>query len=227
MLLQIATIPRYAWYVTAVWVGSAKSRLLNTVSMMPTILGMTAAYIVKTQKKENKGYIMKSFIFAMILALVPSVAAAYDGDRHYREGWARVINVEEDFHYVTRYVTRDICDRGYRRDRHYRRDSNGNVVGAIIGGVVGSRFGDGNGQIASTIVGAAVGSSIGDRHDRDNRRYRGYDRGRYHDGMVCYTVEEPITEKIHNGWIVEYSYRGRIGVYRSRSYPQGRYVRLY
>lgn len=37
----------------------------------------------------------------------------------------------------------------------------GQIIGAIAGGVIGSRFGGGNGRIATTAAGAVVGSVIG------------------------------------------------------------------
>jgi hypothetical protein len=37
----------------------------------------------------------------------------------------------------------------------------GNVGGAIVGGVIGSRFGQGDGRLVSTAIGAVVGSMIG------------------------------------------------------------------
>ncbi len=39
----------------------------------------------------------------------------------------------------------------------------GTVIGAVAGGLIGSRFGHGGGQIAATIVGAAAGGYIGNR----------------------------------------------------------------
>lgn len=37
----------------------------------------------------------------------------------------------------------------------------GQAVGAVAGGVIGSRFGQGNGRLAATAVGAVVGSVVG------------------------------------------------------------------
>lgn len=39
----------------------------------------------------------------------------------------------------------------------------GTVGGAIVGGVIGSQFGEGSGQVAATIGGAIVGGFIGNQ----------------------------------------------------------------
>ncbi|NOT88219.1 MAG: glycine zipper 2TM domain-containing protein [Lysobacter sp.] len=73
-------------------------------------------------------------------------------------------------------------ESGYYRDesgRLYRGDSSSKttrtVIGAIVGGALGTQVGGGDGRTAATIAGAAIGAAIGGNSGRDNR-YEGYDR---------------------------------------------------
>lgn len=54
---------------------------------------------------------------------------------------------------------------------HYRHDSmspaTGQILGAVAGGVIGSRFGQGNGRVAASAAGAFLGSVIGGELARD------------------------------------------------------------
>lgn len=43
------------------------------------------------------------------------------------------------------------------------KQQTGTAVGAVAGGLIGSRFGGGGGQIAATVVGAGAGAVIGNQ----------------------------------------------------------------
>ena len=54
----------------------------------------------------------------------------------------------------------------YRAPRYARDDGNravGQTIGAIAGGVIGNRFGEGGGKAAATAVGAIIGGVVGGR----------------------------------------------------------------
>ncbi|HYG91414.1 MAG TPA: glycine zipper 2TM domain-containing protein [Azospirillum sp.] len=61
----------------------------------------------------------------------------------------------------------------------------GTVGGAVLGGLVGSRFGGGSGKIATTGIGAVLGglagSAIGSSIDRRNAEEERYERQRLSD----------------------------------------------
>lgn len=71
-------------------------------------------------------------------------------------------------------VYREAPPRRYYRDDapvRYRDEGmsrgTGQVLGAVAGGIVGSRFGDGNGRLAATAAGAVLGGLIGGELARD------------------------------------------------------------
>ena len=84
-------------------------------------------------------------------------------------------------------------DDGYYRDsngRLYRGGSdsnaNGTLIGALIGGALGTQAGTGDGRKAATIGGAVIGGAIGNNIDRNNNAYEYRDNS----GVVrrCRTV---------------------------------------
>lgn len=128
------------------------------------------------------------------------VAAQSYGSRHNdgtdtsRHAFARVTRVERMSNRNDRYgrdsYQRQECwnertnsnESGYYRDesgRLYREDSNNKttrtVIGAIVGGALGTQVGGGDGRTAATIAGAAIGAAVGS-NTGDRNRYAGYDR---------------------------------------------------
>jgi hypothetical protein len=88
-------------------------------------------------------------------------------------------------------------ESGYYRDesgRLYRGDSSSKttrtVIGAIVGGALGTQVGKGDGRTAATIAGAAIGAAVGG-NTGNNNRYEGYDRYSDNSGSErhCRTVD--------------------------------------
>lgn len=120
-------------------------------------------------------------------------------------------------------------DDGYYRDsdgRLYRQDSNtnGTVIGALIGGALGNQTGKGDGRKAATIGGAVIGGMIGNSIDKNNNAYEYRDNS----GVVrrCRTVVDYDTghDQIE-GYEVTYRYAGQ--TYQAfTTYRPGRTMRV-
>lgn len=150
-------------------------------------------------------FLMKRIVFTVLsLAVAASssglaAAQTYGSQNNYssettRHAFARVTRVERmsnrDGGYQSNPYQRQECwnertnsnESGYYRDesgRLYQGDSSSNttrtVIGAIIGGALGTQVGGGDGRTAATIAGAAIGAAVG-KNSGNNNRYVGYDR---------------------------------------------------
>lgn len=56
---------------------------------------------------------------------------------------------------------------GYSRHQDGMSTGTGQILGAVAGGVIGSRFGQGNGRLATTAIGAVLGGVVGGELARD------------------------------------------------------------
>jgi uncharacterized protein YcfJ len=114
---------------------------------------------------------------------------------------------------VTRQVERinvpvQECRTEYVRESVYenpQRSNSGGIVGAIAGGVIGSRFGGGNGRLIATAVGAGLGAVIGDRHSNRNNQLRQHVETRPVER--CSSIDR--WETVDRGYLVDYEYNGR------------------
>lgn len=63
-------------------------------------------------------------------------------------------------------LTREICDtQMMQQTTQAPAEHGGAILGTVIGGVIGSRFGGGNGRLAATALGAGIGAVAGSRND--------------------------------------------------------------
>jgi uncharacterized protein YcfJ len=129
------------------------------------------------------------------------------------ECWNERINGYEGGYY------RDSEGRLYRGDHH--DNTNGMIIGALIGGALGNTVGKGDGRTAATIGGAVIGGAIG-AHAGDHNDYEYRDNG----GVVrrCRTV---VTTDNNGpgGYNVTYTYAGQ--TYRAFTTQRpGRWIRV-
>jgi uncharacterized protein YcfJ len=99
--------------------------------------------------------------------------------------------------------------RGHRGGRSYTSP----ILGSIVGGVVGHQFGKGSGKTLLTVAGAVLGASVGNDVGQRGRRDHGYQqRARTYtvNEERCSTEDRYHTEERVDGYLVEYSYKGRI-----------------
>ena len=107
-------------------------------------------------------------------------------------------------------------ESGYYRDesgRLYRGDSSSKttstVIGAIVGGALGTQVGGSDGRTAATIAGAAIGAAVGGNIGNNNR-YEGYDRYSDNSGNErhCRTVGN-YDRRDRDHYRVNYTYAGK------------------
>ena len=169
-------------------------------------------------------------VVMMALLLAGTQAGAQDrgyaGDEsapssdNVKVAWADVLRVDPIYDRVRTNRSREVCDDVPVE----RRVDNGNraagtVLGAIVGGVLGSTVGKGDGRRAATVAGAVVGGAVG------NNVARGDDR--YVDGVErhCRIVDDGADEERVVAYDVQYRYRG--DVYMSRlNYDPGDRLRV-
>ena len=134
--------------------------------------------------------------------------------------WADVLRVDPIYDRVQTSSAREECD-DVPVDRHVDNGNRaaGTVLGAIVGGVLGSTVGKGDGRRAATVAGAVVGGAVGNNAARgDDGYYRDTERR-------CRVVQDAAAERRVVAYDVQYRYRG--DVYMSRlSYDPGARLRV-
>jgi uncharacterized protein YcfJ len=142
----------------------------------------------------------------------------YQGGAEY--DYARVVDVEPLTRRIRVSEPRRECwnetrvDNGPYYNGPDRNRGVSTVVGAVIGGVLGSQVGHGRGRDAATVAGAVIGGAIG----RDQAQKRAAQRGYGGPPVREYTVERcevrhvDSWEERTDGYRVTYMYNGRKGV---------------
>jgi uncharacterized protein YcfJ len=173
---------------------------------------------------------MKFVVGAVALLLAGTGAGAQDrgyaGDEpapssdNVKVAWADVLRVDPIVDRVRTSDPREVCDDV--PVEHRIEDGNraaGTVLGAIVGGVLGSTVGKGDGRRAATVAGAVVGGAVGNNVARSDDRYvNGVERH-------CRMVDDGVEQERVVAYDVQYRYRG--DVYMSRlSYDPGDRLRV-
>jgi uncharacterized protein YcfJ len=138
-----------------------------------------------------------SFIAVGLMAFAGSVSAQgydyqYQRDANTRQVFGRVVSIGRPIidivpigrHCRGRYDRYDRYDGGYEQRRNHSSLNGGTVLGAIVGGAVGSQVGDGSGRDLAMIAGGAIGATVGNDMNRRNRDRYEEPRGR-HRGRDC------------------------------------------
>ncbi len=160
-----------------------------------------------------------AIILGLAVLLTSGIATAgHRGNSFYDQ--ARVIDVKPIYQQTTGAVPRQHCwnEQVYYQEQGDDYDYLPTLTGAIIGGVVGSQFGNGHGQDAATIAGVLLGGAIG-YNIGNNRNDDGYStverRCEYRDD---YRSREQLV-----GYRVKYRYKGKVFHTRTRERP-GRWI---
>lgn len=163
-------------------------------------------------------------VVAPRLAAVDAPRVAYadvidvDPVRRSSPRYATVVAVDPVRETSTTSSPREICDDVVVQERLPERDGNvgGTAVGAIIGGLVGSRVGHGDGRKLATVAGAVGGGFIGNRVDRRHVGGRVVDRVE----QQCHTVTDTSQSSRTVAYTVTYrNPDGTVGTQRMRSRP--------
>ena len=161
---------------------------------------------------------MKRTLLGLTIALTLPFAAANaeHGNTSIERG--RVLDATPIYQVVQVPESREVC---YDEEVRYRRPTSAapTILGAIVGGAVGNRIGDGNGRRAMTVAGAALGAAVG--HDAARRRGHGYTQVETH----CEVRRDYRDEERIVGYRVDYEYNGQVYTTRTDRDP-GRYIDL-
>ena len=127
--------------------------------------------------------------------------------------WARVLHANPV--YDTYQSEECYEERYYYQEHGTNHHGNGaEVVGAIIGGVVGHQFGDGRGKDLATVGGAVIGAAIG--HDISKNSHNDVTVSSQH-ARTEYHCEPGYQRLI--GYDVKYRYRGHTYFHRMHDHP--------
>ncbi|HJR68517.1 MAG TPA: glycine zipper 2TM domain-containing protein [Gammaproteobacteria bacterium] len=178
----------------------------------------------------------KTFLATAVLSFLGATAAMADDGRpgrgrgnaygHYRSGpaviSARVVDVEPLVRHVTVNRPREQCwDEIVREPVRPYGVAGPTAAGTIIGAAIGRQFGSGNDRDALTVLGAVAGGAVA--HQRAVRNGAGATR----DVAVqrCEVVNDRVTERIVDGYLVTYRLDGRNYRMRTDRRP-GNWVQL-
>ena len=124
--------------------------------------------------------------------------------------WARVIDAVPVYKHVP--VTQQVCTT-QEVFVTPQKSGAGALMGAIAGGVIGSRFGKGGGNSAATAVGIIGGAMVGDRMEA---------RPIGHNQLVRHCRNETTYQSVAAGYRVTYEYAGKHYEVRTSDHPGAR-----
>jgi uncharacterized protein YcfJ len=145
----------------------------------------------------------KLLFFVALGSLVYAPVMANPASGNY--AWADVIEAEPVTRVVRRAVENEVCwqEEVYREVPEHRSKAP-QIVGAILGGIIGNQFGGGSGQDAMTLAGASLGHAIAKDSQRRKNPQKFYasleDR--------CGVNTEWKESRVVLGWDVTYEYQG-------------------
>lgn len=170
---------------------------------------------------------MKMAVLAACVLLLAGTQASAEDPGYGRDAsdnvkvaWADVLRVDPIYQSVQTSPPHEVCDdlSGDTRAGNGNRAA-GTVLGAIVGGVLGSTVGKGGGRRAATVAGAVVGGAVGNGVARANDDYADQD------GQRCHMVQDGPAQRRVAAYDVQYRYRG--DVYMSRvNYDPGDRLRV-
>lgn len=145
----------------------------------------------------------KSLFLGTLGVLISAPLMANPESANY--AWADVIEAEPVTRTVRQPVESEVCwqEEVYREVPEHRSKAP-QIVGAILGGIIGNQFGGGSGQDAMTLAGATLGHAIAKDSQRRKNPQKFYasleDR--------CGINTEWKESRVVLGWDVTYEYQG-------------------
>ncbi len=145
---------------------------------------------------------MKTKLLSLALLLGATTAFAQTSATDY----ARVRSATPQTERVP--VNRNVCEDRmvYQQSAPVAQPSyGGTVLGTIVGGAIGSRFGGGDGRIAATAVGAGLGAVIGNNSDRQQPAPTAVSQA----VPVRECHQQTTYEMRTRGYLIDYEFQGR------------------
>ncbi len=158
----------------------------------------------------------------ILMAVVLGIGAGQVAAQERYTDTARVLKVKPLYETVQINQPEERCWNERVRHRGYSGSDSytPTIAGAIIGGVVGNRFGKGDGKDVATVAGAILGGSIGNDLGK-----RSYSRSYVTTERRCETVDHYREKQELVGYRVKYRYNGKTFWTRTSSHP-GDYLTL-
>jgi uncharacterized protein YcfJ len=157
---------------------------------------------INTEKEIQMNSYQTKFMVAVLGAVFAPVLASADSTTY---AWADVVEAEPVTRIVRQPVETEVCwQEEVYREIPERRSKAPQIVGAILGGIIGNQFGGGSGQDAMTLAGATLGHAIAKDSQRRANPQKFYasleDR--------CGVNTEWKESRVVLGWDVTYEYQG-------------------
>jgi len=164
----------------------------------------------------------KQKIVTIVMVSLIGIFPTWADDEYYSDGdgffdSAKVISVNPVYKTVRINTPRRECWNEerveYRTDHH--QSATPVVIGGLLGGVIGNRFGKGHGRDVATVAGIALGASIANDLNRQKHSGRPY----VVNDQVCQTSHEYTEEEQLDGYRVGYRYKGRTYITHMDHHP--------
>jgi uncharacterized protein YcfJ len=159
----------------------------------------------------------------------PNQPAPNQEGMHY--GWADVLRVDPVYEDSAPSTPHEECyeeqvlEQPQAAEPDNGKRAGATVLGAIIGGLIGNRFGKGDGRKAATAAGAVAGGVVGNNVAAGQEAGTASAPPKYTTQRRCHQIDGPSTPRRVVAYDVEYRYRGE--VYSTRlSYDPGNRMRV-
>lgn len=151
----------------------------------------------------------KTLVVASILASVatPATAKSYNTKRYSNVQYAQVVGVTPVVEkYRVNNPVEQCWDERVRTQSHASRSRTPEILGGLIGAVLGHEVGRGRGKDVATVAGAVLGASVG----RDVRRSTSQRGSSYEVVQHCEIRDSYTTRERVIGYDVAYRFNGRV-----------------
>lgn len=153
-------------------------------------------------------------LIPMLVAAQPVVAGSYTDT-------ATVVSVDKIYR---THTIREPYQDCYIKE-FYQTQGDGSaaneIMGGILGGLVGNQFGGGDGKDAMTVAGALLGASLA--HDDELKKSN---KATLVSREICETKYRSESQKRLSHYRVEYEYDGRIFTYTTKKRPHGKVIKV-
>jgi uncharacterized protein YcfJ len=164
---------------------------------------------INNNNREDKMYKLKETLSITVVALAFLLITGVAKADTYKNIKGTVTSVEAKYGTNNVHTPQEVCS--VKEVPIYAQDSQPNIVGAIIGGYLGSKIGGGNGKNIAIGTGAVIGSQMG------NKKIVGYKQVR-----TCETHYSTTQASVLEYYIISWKADGFSGKARSnRSYNTG------
>lgn len=163
--------------------------------------------------RTPRNYYGMAAVLLLAVISMPALAGHNQGPRPERsydnahQDYAKVVDVQPITETVQIPHEQKVCrqETVLRRVLEHRSPAPA-IFGAVLGGVIGSRFGGGHGKTAATIAGAAIGGAVA-----TNVQYHRYPPKYYNASeQHCYIETDWQSEERVVAWDVSWKYHGKI-----------------